>query len=188
MKSLWNDNEAKKFSRNLLAQRVYTSRLLGADTDLVIHGGGNTSVKIKKKNFYGELKEMLYVKGSGCDLATINKEDFSPCCLETLLRLSEFDHLSDSDMVRECRASMDDPNALTPSIEAIVHAVIPHRFVDHTHADAVLSITNSPDSRNVIKELYGNRAIIIPYVMPGFILAKTILSKLKKSTLIKLMR
>ena len=183
MKSLWNDNEAKKFSRNLLAQRVYTSRLLGADPDLVLHGGGNTSVKIKKKNFYGELKEMLYVKGSGCDLATINKEDFSPCCLETLLRLSEFDHLSDSDMVRECRASMDDPNALTPSIEAIVHAVIPHRFVDHTHADAVLSITNSPDSRNVIKELYGNRAIIIPYVMPGFILAKTILSKLKKSNL-----
>ena len=84
MKSLWNDNEAKKFSRNLLAQRVYTSRLLGADPDLVLHGGGNTSVKIKKKNFYGELKEMLYVKGSGCDLATINKEDFSPCCLETV--------------------------------------------------------------------------------------------------------
>lgn len=186
MKSLWNDIEAKKHARNLLAKRVYTSNLLGAEPDLVLHGGGNTSVKIKKRDFYGEQKEILYVKGSGCDLATIDKEGFSPCCLNTLLKLSEFEHLSDPDMVRECRGSMDDPNALTPSIEAIVHAIIPHRFVDHTHADAVLSITNSPGSKKLVEELYGDRAIVIPYVMPGFILAKTILKKLKSANLDKI--
>ena len=183
MKSLWNEKDAKKFGRNLLAQRVYTSRLLGTDSDLVLHGGGNTSVKIRKKDFYGNQKEILYVKGSGCDLETIDKENFSPCCLETLIKLSEFDNLSDTDMVRECRASMEDPNASTPSIEAIVHAVIPHRFVDHTHADAVLSLTNSPNSKELIEEVYGSRALVIPYVMPGFILAKTILKKLSEESM-----
>ncbi|MDP6858890.1 MAG: bifunctional aldolase/short-chain dehydrogenase [Verrucomicrobiales bacterium] len=186
MKSLWNEKEAKKFGRNLLAQRVYTSRLLGADSDLVLHGGGNTSVKVKKKDFYGNQKDILYVKGSGCDLETIEKNNFSPCCLKTLLKLSEFDHLSDTDMVRECRSSMEDPNCSTPSIEAIVHAVIPHRFVDHTHADAVLSLTNSPNSKSIIEEVYGSRALVIPYVMPGFILAKTILKKLKSADLSKI--
>jgi rhamnose utilization protein RhaD (predicted bifunctional aldolase and dehydrogenase)/NAD(P)-dependent dehydrogenase (short-subunit alcohol dehydrogenase family) len=185
MKSLWNEKDAKKFGHNLLAQRVYSSRLLGNDSDLVLHGGGNTSVKIRKKDFYGNQKEILYVKGSGCDLETIDKENFSPCCLETLIKLSEFDNLSDTDMVRECRASMEDPNASTPSIEAIVHAVIPHRFVDHTHADAVLSLTNSPNSKELIEEVYGSRALVIPYVMPGFILAKTILKKLKSADLSK---
>ena len=79
MKSLWNEKEAKKFGSNLLAQRVYSSRLLGADSDLVLHGGGNTSVKVNKKDFYGKQKEILYVKGSGCDLETIEKSNFSPC-------------------------------------------------------------------------------------------------------------
>ena len=181
MKSLWNQKESKKFGSNLLAQRVYSSRLLGADSDLVLHGGGNTSVKVNKKDFYGKQKEILYVKGSGCDLETIEKSNFSPCCLKTLLKLSEFDHLSDTDMVRECRASMEDPNSSTPSIEAIVHAVIPHRFVDHTHADAVLSLTNSPNSKELIEEVYGSRALVIPYVMPGFVLAKTILKRLKSA-------
>ena len=82
-------------------------------------------------------------------------------------------------MVRECRASMVDPNSSAPSIEAIVHAVIPHRFVDHTHADAVLSLTNSPNAKQIINDVYGDRALVIPYVMPGFILAKTIQKKLK---------
>ena len=186
MKSLWNEKEAKKFGRNLLGQRVYTSRLLGADTDLVLHGGGNTSVKIKKKDFYGHQKDILYVKGSGFDLQTINKKDFSPCCLTTLLNLSEFETLSDTDMVRECRASMVDPNSSAPSIEAIVHAVIPHRFVDHTHADAVLSLTNSPNAKQIINDVYGDRALVIPYVMPGFILAKTIQKKLKGADLDKI--
>ncbi|MDB4783204.1 bifunctional aldolase/short-chain dehydrogenase [Verrucomicrobiales bacterium] len=183
MKSLWNEKEAKRYGSNLLSQRVYTSRLLGADPDLVLHGGGNTSVKIKKKDFYGVQKDILYVKGSGCDLQSIEKNNFSPCCLATLLKLSEFDSLSDTDMVRECRASMEDPNASTPSIEAIVHAVIPHRFVDHTHADAVLSLTNSPNSKELIDEVYGRRALVIPYVMPGFVLAKTILKKLNSADL-----
>ena len=186
MKSLWNEKEAKKFGRNLLGQRVYTSLLLGADSDLVLHGGGNTSVKIKKKDFYGHQKDILYVKGSGFDLRTINKKDFSPCCLSTLLSLTEFETLSDTDMVRECRASMVDPNSSTPSIEAIAHAVIPHRFVDHTHADAVLSLTNSPNAKQIINEVYEDRALVIPYVMPGFILAKTILKKLKAADLDKL--
>ena len=164
MKSLWNDKDAKRFNKNLLAKRVYTSRLLGQNPDLVLHGGGNTSVKIKKKDFFGTLTEYLYVKGSGCDLVSIEENDFSGCRMIDLLKLSEFESLSDTEMVNQCRSSMIDPNSSNPSIEAIVHAVIPHRFVDHTHADAILSLTNAPNGRQNINEVFGDRVITIPYV------------------------
>ena len=154
MKSLWNDNDAKKYNKSLLSIRVYTSRLLGQNSDLVLHGGGNTSVKIRKKDFFGNLSDYLYVKGSGCDLETIEEKDFSGCKMSALLKLSEFDSLSDTEMVDQCRSSMIDPNSSNPSIEAIVHAVIPYRFVDHTHADAVLSLTNSPKGKQNIIDVF----------------------------------
>ena len=108
----------------MLEQRVYSSRLLGAEPDLVLHGGGNTSVKARVKDFFGNPTDVLYVKGSGWDLATIEKEGFSPCRMEPLLAMAEMDALSDADMVAQCRASMLDPSAPTPSIEAIVHAAL----------------------------------------------------------------
>ena len=174
MNSLWNDKEAKKCGRDKLKMRVYTSRLLGQEEDLVLHGGGNTSVKIRKKNIFGETEEILYVKGSGWDLATIEGPGFAPVKLDALKQLAELDTLSDMDMVKYQRMAMIDPSAPNPSVEAILHGIIPYTFVDHTHADSVVVITNSPNGRERIEEIYGPNMLIIPYVMPGFILAKTI--------------
>ena len=158
-------NKEKAIGLDDLAMRVYTSRLLGADQDLVLHGGGNTSVKID---------DILYVKGSGWDLGSIEKEGFSPTRMDALLALLENDTLSDSEMVRLQKEAMIDPNAPNPSIEAILHALIPHKFVDHTHADAVVTISNTVNGEALIDELYGEKYLIVPYVMPGFILAKVI--------------
>ncbi len=154
--------------------RVYTSRLLGAEEDLVLHGGGNTSVKIKEKNIFGESEEILYVKGSGWDLATIEEPGFAPLKLDELSKLAELDHLSDLDMVKYQRMALTNPAAPNPSVEAILHGIIPYTFVDHTHADAVVVVTNTAKGAARIKEIYGENMLVVPYVMPGFILAKTI--------------
>jgi rhamnose utilization protein RhaD (predicted bifunctional aldolase and dehydrogenase) len=148
-----------------LGMRVYTSRLLGSDQDLVLHGGGNTSVKID---------DILYVKGSGWDLGSIEKEGFSPAKLDALLSLLEYDTLSDSDMVRYQKEALTDKSAPNPSIEAILHALIPYKFVDHTHADAIVTISNTVNGKTLIESLYGENYLIVPYVMPGFVLAKVI--------------
>ena len=174
MKSLWNQKDAKKCGINLLKLRVYTSRLLGAEEDLVLHGGGNTSVKIKEKNIFGETEEILYVKGSGWDLATIEEPGFAPLKIDALYKLAELDTLSDLDMVKYQRMALTNPSAPNPSVEAILHGIIPYTFVDHTHADAVVTVTNTPGGKKRIQEIYGKNMLIIPYVMPGFILAKTI--------------
>lgn len=179
MKSLWNDKEAQSFLQDPLQLRVYTSRLLGKEADLVLHGGGNTSVKITEKNLFEEEEDILYVKGSGWDLATIEKEGFAPVRMEALLKMAELNELSDTDMVKYQRAAMTDPYAPNPSIEAILHAVIPFKYVDHTHADAVVTITNTPDGEGKIREIYGDRVIVIPYVMPGFLLARYIYEQTK---------
>ena len=119
MKSLWSDQEAASWGEaDLLGQRVYTSQLLGRDDRLVQHGGGNTSVKVREKTFFGDEEELLYVKGSGWDLETIAKEGFAPIRMETLLKLAELEQLSDSDMVKQMRAGMTDPSAPNGSVEA----------------------------------------------------------------------
>lgn len=174
MKSNWKAEEAKKFKKDLLKLRVYTSRLLGSNDDLVMHGGGNTSVKIKETNIFGEEEEILYVKGSGWDLGTIDAAGFAPVKMSPLLQLAELKALSDMDMVKYQRMAMIDPGAPNPSVEAILHAIIPYAFVDHTHADAVVTVTNTPGGKERIQEIYGKKMMIIPYVMPGFILAKKI--------------
>lgn len=174
MQSLWNESEAAAFADDPLALRVYTSRLLGGDPSLVLHGGGNTSVKMTVPNFFGELEDVLYVKGSGWDLGTIAAAGFAPVRMKALLQLAELSTLSDSDMVKQQRAALLDPGAPTPSVEAILHAIIPFKFVDHTHADAVVTIMNSVDGEQRIREIYGPKVLIVPYVMPGFILARTV--------------
>jgi len=174
MKSLWREEEAVQYQDDLLALRVYTSRLLGQETDLVLHGGGNTSVKLDVVNLFDETETLLYVKGSGWDLVTIEAAGFAPVKLAVLKKMAQLAQLSDSMMVRLQRAAMTDPQAPNPSVEAILHAIIPHAFVDHTHADAVITMTNTPDGEARIRELYGDRVLIVPYVMPGFILAKKI--------------
>ncbi len=174
MQSLWNDQDALEFAADPLALRVYTSRLLGREPKLVLHGGGNTSVKATVANLFGDEERILYVKGSGWDLETIAAPGFAPVRLEVLRRMAELEHLSDAEMVKNQRAAMLDPYAPNPSVEAILHAVIPFDFVDHSHADAVVTLTNSPAGEELVRELYGPRMMIVPYVMPGFILAKEI--------------
>lgn len=173
MKSLYNDKEASQFKTDL-DLRVYTSRLLGRDPSLVLHGGGNTSVKSTATNLFGEKEEILYVKGSGWDLSTIETQGFAPVKMEMLLKMAELKELSDEDMVKYQRLAMTDPSAPNPSVEAILHALIPFKFVDHTHADAIVTITNTPKGEEKIKEIYGDKVLIIPYIMPGFVLAKLI--------------
>jgi len=171
MRSLWNDQEARQFHGDL-GLRVYTSRLLGRDKSLVLHGGGNTSVKIREKNLFGEEETILYVKGSGWDLETIEPQGFSPVRLAHVLRLAELPSLSDPEMVNQLVTHMLSASAPAPSIETILHGLMPQKFVDHTHADAVLSVSNTRDGDKRIREVYGNRCVVIPYLMPGFDLAQ----------------
>ncbi len=174
MQSLWNDTEAATFGTDLLGQRVYTSRLLGRNPALVLHGGGNTSVKVTEKDFFGDVVDLCYVKGSGWDLGTIKREGFSPVRQDALVKMSKLAAMSDEDMVLQQRAAMTNPNAPAASIEAILHAILPFRFVDHSHANAIAALTCNADGEARVREVFGSRVIIVPYVMPGFILAKTI--------------
>lgn len=174
MKNNWNESIAEEIKNDPLALRVYTSQLQGQEENLVMHGGGNTSVKIREKNVFGEDEEILYVKGSGWDLATIKKQGFAPVKMDRLLQMVKLPELSDMDMVKYQRTAMTDPSAPNPSVEAILHAIIPFRYVDHTHADAVVTISNTPEGEKRIREIYGEHMLIVPYVMPGFVLAKKI--------------
>lgn len=171
VESLWNDDEAARFPGDL-GLRVYTSRLLGRDKSLVLHGGGNTSVKVRETNLFGEEEEILYVKGSGWDLETIEAEGFAPVRLAPAKRLAELARLGDPEMVNELRTGMTRASAPTPSVEAILHAALPFKYVDHTHADAVVTVTNAPGGEERVREIYGDSVVIIPYVMPGFDLAR----------------
>ncbi|MEM6429029.1 MAG: bifunctional aldolase/short-chain dehydrogenase [Deinococcota bacterium] len=174
MNSLWNDSDAQALAGDPLALRVYSSRLLGQNPDLVLHGGGNTSVKAHTKDFFGDDVHVLYVKGSGWDLATIEAAGFAPVRMEVLTRLATYDNLSDSNIVTQQRLGLLDPTAPNPSVEAILHAVIPHTYVDHTHADAVVTLTNTPNAEAIVQEVYGDDVLVVPYVMPGFTLARTV--------------
>jgi rhamnose utilization protein RhaD (predicted bifunctional aldolase and dehydrogenase) len=167
LKNLWDDKEASQYKSDL-DLRVYTSNLLGRSDELVLHGGGNTSVKSMVDG-----EEILYVKGSGWDLVSIKAEGFAPVKMSTLLDMAKLKALSDSDMVTQQKAAMIDKSAPNPSVEAILHAIIPFKVVDHTHADAIVTISNSKNGIELIDELFPN-FLIIPYVMPGFILAQKI--------------
>ena len=167
MKNLWTAEEASNYKTDL-ELRVFSSNLLGRSDELVLHGGGNTSVK---SIVDGE--EILYVKGSGWDLVSIKEEGFAPVKMSTLLEMAALDMLSDTDMVSGQKAAMINKEAPNPSVEAILHALIPFKVVDHTHADAVVTISNSLHGEKHIAELFPN-FLIVPYIMPGFILAHEI--------------
>src|SRR5437763_17116884 len=178
MKNLW-DRAAAARCRSDLELRVYSSRLLGQDTTLVLHGGGNTSVKITERNVVGEEEQILYVKGSGWDLETIEVNGFTPVRMAHLLKLATLENLSDPEMVNELAAQVTRAGAPAPSVETILHAIIPHKFVDHTHADALLAITNTDDGEARVREIYGDEVLIVPYVMPGFELARACAQKIE---------
>jgi rhamnose utilization protein RhaD (predicted bifunctional aldolase and dehydrogenase)/NAD(P)-dependent dehydrogenase (short-subunit alcohol dehydrogenase family) len=179
MKSRWSDQEfksvvdayvAKGINRDL-AIRTYTTRLLGVDPELVLHGGGNTSVKTTFEEMDGSRVEVLCVKGSGWDMGTIEPPGLPAVRLAPLTALVDFETLSDDDMVMLQRRLLLDPAAPNPSVEAILHGLLPFKHIDHTHANAIVSLTNQPHGEEIVRELFPD-SIIVPYVMPGFDLAK----------------
>lgn len=180
MQSRWSDGDARaaidRYARQGitpdLALRVYTTRLLGGDPKLVLHGGGNTSVKTRAHDLAGDEHEVLCVKGSGWDMATIEPPGLPAVRIAPLRRLRERAVLSDEDMVRFQRANLIDPMAPNPSVETLLHAFLPHKFVDHTHSTAVLSLIDQPDGVQRCAEVYDGRMGVVPYIMPGFALAK----------------
>src|SRR3954469_2201450 len=155
-----------------LALRVYTTRLLGQDRALVLHGGGNTSVKTVVADLAGQDTEVLSVKGTGWDMGSMEPAGMPAVRLAPLLALRARQDVSDEEMVRFQRANLIDPMAPNPSVETLLHAFVPHKFVDHTHSTAILSLTDQPDGEALCREVYGRRLGYVPYVMPGFGLAK----------------
>jgi rhamnulose-1-phosphate aldolase/alcohol dehydrogenase len=176
----WNDSEAAAFTSPIDA-RVYTSRLLGGDPELVMHGGGNTSVKDVRKNLFEESERVIYIKGSGWDLATIEAPGFPAVRMEPLEKLRHLERLSDPDMVNYLRTNLCWSPAPDPSVETLLHAFLPFAFVDHTHADAVLTLTNQPDGEKILSQLYEGKVGIVPYIMPGFQLAKECMAVFEKN-------
>lgn len=180
MQSRWSDQEAESLVANYagkgasrdLALRVYTTRLLGRDPRLVLHGGGNTSVKTRMTDLLGDEVEVLCVKGSGWDMGDIEPAGLPAVRLEPLRRLRGLDALSDEDMVNFQRGNLLDSGAPNPSVETLLHAFLPHKFIDHTHSTAVLALTDQPDGEAVCREVFGRRMGLVPYIMPGFALAR----------------
>ncbi len=180
MKNLWSDREAQRFVRRYrkqgvnadIALRVYTSRLLGVNPRLVLHGGGNTSVKTTLTDIMGEPVDVICVKGSGWDLSDIEPAGLPAMRLEPLRKMIALGALSDEDMVNAQRTNLLDSSSPNPSVETLLHAFLPHKFIDHTHANAVLALSDQPTGARICGEVYGKRMGFVPYIMPGFALAK----------------
>ena len=180
MKSAWIDRDAEALVAHGaktgidrdLALRLYTTRLYGGDPKLVLHGGGNTSLKTRMRDFFGEDVEVLRIKASGADMAAIEAESLPAVRLDPLRRLRGLDAIADNELVGIERANLIDPAAPTPSVEIMLHAFLPHKFVDHTHATAVLGVIDQPDGEARCTEVFGDRLAFVPYLMPGFGLAK----------------
>ena len=180
MENLWRDSDAKsaiaqhakKGIGEDLGLRVYTTRLLGGEPRLVLHGGGNTSVKTRVPDITGTAIDVLCVKGSGWDMGTIEAPGLPAVRLAPLRELEGLQALSDEDMVNVQRSNLLDAKSPNPSVETLLHAFLPHKFIDHTHSNAVLSLTDQPDGEALAADLYGKRAALVPYVMPGFALAR----------------
>jgi rhamnose utilization protein RhaD (predicted bifunctional aldolase and dehydrogenase)/NAD(P)-dependent dehydrogenase (short-subunit alcohol dehydrogenase family) len=180
MKNLWNDADAEKMVADYagkgvggdLALRVYTTRLLGGEPRLVLHGGGNTSCKTKATDLVGDEWDVLCVKGSGWDMAVIEPQGLPAVKMSALLKARGLDKLSDEDMVALQRSNLIDPSSPNPSVETLLHAFLPHKFVDHTHSTAILAIVDQEDSKPLIKAVFGDKMGYVPYIKPGFDLAK----------------
>src|SRR5215831_4879617 len=180
MKSGWVDRDAEALVAEAakagidadLALRIYTTRLLGRDPKLVLHGGGNTSLKTSMRDGLGADVEVLRVKASGADMASIEPAGFPALRLDPMRKLRALASIGDQELVGLERANLIDPRAPNPSVEVMLHAFLPHKFVDHTHATAVLSVIDQPRGEQLCAEVFGDRMAFVPYVLPGFGLAK----------------
>ncbi len=191
MQNIYNPHDAQAFihrygdTTEALAHRTYTSRLIGANPNLVLHGGGNTSVKVVRKNILGEDQEFLFVKGSGVDLSRIEPWEFVALDLAFLRKLRGLKRISDDDMQRQLQIRKLRPSPLHPSVEALLHAFLPHKYVDHTHADSILMLTNQKNGPDLVREALGPDTAILPYIMSGLPLAREVASQYEMNPQIK---
>ena len=180
MKNKWNNSESNKYIRYYkklkissdLALRIYTTHLLGREKDLVLHGGGNTSLKTSANNIFKEKIDVMHIKGSGWDMGSIDYPGLPAVELEPLLKTNNLKKLNDFDMVNLQRKCLLDSKSPNPSVETLLHAFLPHKFVDHTHASAILGLIDQPNDTEICKKVFGDQVGIVPYVIPGFDLAK----------------
>ena len=180
MKNLWNNKKAnqyiKSYSKKKISEdfalRIYTTHLLGSEKKLVLHGGGNTSLKETQKDFFKNTINVIHVKGSGWDMSNLNEEGMPTLLLDPLMKTLKLKQMNDDKMVKYLRNNLLNPSSPNPSVETLLHAFLPHKFIDHTHSNAILSLVNLVDSKKILKKLYGKKLGIVPYVMPGFDLAK----------------
>jgi rhamnose utilization protein RhaD (predicted bifunctional aldolase and dehydrogenase) len=179
MESKWSDAKAAEYVGRYgpkwgeaLALRTYLGALIGSEDRLVLHGGGNNSVKTSCKNILGETRSIIFVKASGINMAAIEPEGYTALDLEYLKRLRSLPELTDEDMRNEFQTHLCNSLASAPSIETLVHAFIPKKFVDHTHADAILTLTNQPEGEQLVREALGHEVLILKYITPGFKLAQ----------------
>ena len=193
MKSKYIDKEAKlyisKFAKKGvstdLALRIYTTQLLGNDPTVVLHGGGNTSVKSSIKTLLGKKEEIIYVKGSGKDMGNIVEDGFPALEMRNLLKMRNLNKLDDFQMVNYQRKYMLDTTFPNASVETLLHAFLPHKFVDHSHSNAILSLIDQPNPEAICQKVFGDEMGIVPYIMPGFQLAKKAAEVFEKNTKVK---
>ncbi|MBH90913.1 MAG: bifunctional aldolase/short-chain dehydrogenase [Candidatus Marinimicrobia bacterium] len=195
MKNNWNPKESiryineykkKKIDKNL-ALRIYSTHLLGREKNLVLHGGGNTSLKGYLRNISGKIIDVIYVKGSGWDMSNLN-ENGMPCLeLKPLLEVEKLKKLDDKNMVNYLRKNLIDTTSPNPSVETLLHAFLPHKYIDHTHSSAILSIVNQKNSKALCNKVFGKKISIVPYTMPGFELAKKAKQEFNKNKSIECM-
>ena len=180
MKSKWNEGEAKKFIKRYikkginkdLALRIYTTHLLGNDSRLVLHGGGNTSLKLSLKNSFGKKENIIYVKGSGKDMSNIDIDGFPALELDNLIQLKKIKKINDFQMINYLKKYMIDTTFPNASVETLLHSFLPHKYVDHTHSNAILSLIDQPNDKNICKKIFGKDLGLVPYIMPGFELSR----------------
>ena len=179
MENLWSESEAQEL--NELDKLVYMSRLIGADPSLVVWGGGNTSIKVTEKDFLGRDVEVMRIKGSGSDLKSMERWQFPRLKLEEVLPVFERDGMSDEEMVDYLDRCVLDPNSPRPSIETLLHAFLPFMSVAHSHADAVVGLTNNRDADDILQRVYGDNVAVVEYLRPGFQLSKLVGLAVKES-------
>jgi rhamnose utilization protein RhaD (predicted bifunctional aldolase and dehydrogenase)/NAD(P)-dependent dehydrogenase (short-subunit alcohol dehydrogenase family) len=188
MNNRWSDSDAAQVLSHWgetlgtdLALRLYTARLIGSDPALVLHGGGNVSVKCRRRAILGDEIDVIHIKASGADMASLSPEGLPAAGLKHLVRLRDLEQLNDDAMVSEIRSQLINPDSPTPSVETLLHAFLPHKFVDHSHADAILCLTNQNDGARLVREALGDGVPVVPYVKPGFGLAKAVAATLDEN-------
>ncbi|PAD88804.1 bifunctional rhamnulose-1-phosphate aldolase/short-chain dehydrogenase [Niallia circulans] len=180
VQNLWNNEKASQLNKGL-EELVYRSNLIGTDRAVCNWGGGNTSMKTTEKDFRGRDIEVMWVKGSGSDLATMKAHNFTGLKLEDIKPLMEREEMSDEEMVAYLSHCMIDSSHPRASIETLLHAFLPYKHVDHTHPDAIISICCADNGKQIAEEIYGNRFVWVPYIRPGFTLSKMIAEGVKNN-------